>query len=142
MKAAVVIFTDKLDEVKAFFRQCFDGVSFSEAEETFFVHWNPNFSLQYVSSSSSDAAAAKPTLRLLLPNAEIEQERIASLGVVCSDIKSDNTWGAWYAPSVRFFSLEDPSGTQFMFYSPDFGGKRQLMTTGDGTETRKVHSHD
>jgi len=93
----------------------------------------------------ASSAGMPPTqgavLRYLLINTDLEHERLKERGVPVSDLCTEH-WNAYTGETVRYFTLTDPSGTRFQIFQDHFGKERQLMITGDGTETRKVHQKD
>jgi hypothetical protein len=140
MHVHTVIYTDRLPEVEAFYRRAFPNVAFDAQDGMFTFRWASNGWLHFVRSDADHPPSAVVLMRLQLPYTDLEHERLTALGIPCGALTVES-WGNWYGQNVRYFEVIDPAGTRLHFYEPHFGEKRQLMTTGDGTGTRKVHQH-
>jgi hypothetical protein len=133
-----VIFTDKLDEVRAFWQRHFLYPVDEGEPNSFGVMPFPYSKITYI-----DAAAANMTvsrgivLRLAMEYPPLERARLLSEGVACSELQTAS-WGTFYGTQVQYFTLNDPAGTTLQIFVDRFGDERQLMTTGDGTGTKKV----
>ncbi len=138
MHVHTVIYTDHLPEVEAFYRRIFPSVAFDAQEGMFTVRWASNGWLHFVRADEQHPPSAVALMRMHLPHVALEHERLTALGVACGELTVE-AWGDWYGGNVQYFEIIDPTGTHLHFYEPNYGVKRQLMTTGDGTDTRKSH---
>lgn len=134
----VIIYTDKLDAVRDFYRTHF--LPFPNATET-----ADSFSLSPNSEGKAtwvDALAhGKPlttgvSLRIHTPYTEIQRAQYIAAGLTCSELQEAD-WGSTHG-NTRFFTLTDPSATTLIFFEDHYGEKGQLMTTGDGRGTKEV----
>jgi hypothetical protein len=134
-----VIYTDKLAEVKAFYEKHFVFPSDEGEPNSYGILPYPEAKVTFVDSASAGVAPSKNILlRLALPFTLIERARLISEGLACGELTVAN-WGYFYGSAVQYFMITDPSGAQLQIFEDHFGEEKQLMTTGDGTGTKKVH---
>jgi hypothetical protein len=133
-----VIYTDKLNAVREFYQKHF-FFTYDEGEaNSFGVLPFPEAKITYVDSAAAGIAPSQNVLlRLGMPFPIIERARLISEGVACGDLTVEN-WGSFYGNAVQYFVITDPSGSRIQLFEDRYGEDKQLMTTGDGTGTKKV----
>jgi hypothetical protein len=137
-----VIYTDKLGEVREFYQKHF-VFPFDEGEPNAYgILPFPEAKITYVDAASAGVAPSQNVLlRLGMAFPIIERARLISEGVNCSDLTVAN-WGSFYGSAVQYFTITDPSGARIELFEDHYGEEKQLMTTGDGTGTKKVQERD
>jgi hypothetical protein len=135
----VVIYTDKLEAVRGFYRTHF--LPFPNAIETtdgFTLAPNTEGQILWLDAQAhSQPITTGVSVRIRIPYTEIERAHYLSRGVECSALQEAD-WGNKHG-NTRFFSITDPSGMKFVLFEDHYGEKGQLMTTGDGRGTKEVH---
>ena len=133
-----VIYTDKLTEVRAFYEKHFYYPTDTGEPNSFGILPLPEAKITFVDAA---ALGAEPSRNILLRLATsypvVERARLLAAGVDCGELAVAD-WGSFYGPAVRYFPMTDPSGACIQFFEAGYGEEKQLMTTGDGTGTRKV----
>jgi hypothetical protein len=135
----VVIYTDKLSEVRAFYEKHFRLLPL-EADHTTTFAFQPfgEVRVTYVDAASAGMSPSKGTvLRWCLPFLDLERGRLVADGVACGELVVED-WGAFYGQQVRYFSMIDPADVCIQFFEDRYGQLAQLITLGDGTNTREV----
>lgn len=133
-----VIYTDKLPQVREFWEKHFNLPMDNSLPNTFSVFPLADSVLTYIDAASAGVAPSQGVvLRLLLPLTNLERERMIAEGVECSDLIVEN-WGSYYGEKVRYFMFADPGGIKIQIFEDNYGYVKQLMTTANGTETRKA----
>ncbi len=139
---STVIYTDKLPAVREFWTNHFQLTIYAHEPHSFTVFLYGESAVEYVDAAWAGVSPTQGALiRYLLPHVPLEQARLKALGCTVSDLKSEH-WNEYTGENVYYFTLQDPSGTQYQIYQEHYGQARQLMMTGDGTDTRKVHKKD
>jgi hypothetical protein len=133
-----VIYTDKLGEVRSFYEKNFRLPLTNDTAEGFGIQWFGEAMASYLDAAAAGLpASVGVVLQIGMPFAVLERGRLITLGVECSEIMV-KPWGPFFGKNVQYFSFNDPSGALIQLFEDHFGEEKQLMTTGDGTETRKV----
>ncbi len=133
-----IIYTDKLDEVRAFYEQHFLYPLDTGRANAFGILPIPEGKITYVDAASAGVDPSRGIfLRLGMTFPQLERARMVAAGVECGELTVED-WGPFYGQAVRYFTLTDPSGTRFQCFEAHYGEERQLMTTGDGTGTREA----
>src|SRR5258706_7795478 len=133
-----VIYTDKLNAVREFYQKHFFFTVDEGEPNSFGILPFPEAKVTYVDSAAVGISPSQNILlRLGMPFPIIERARLISEGVVCSELTVEN-WGSFYGSGVQFFVITDPSGARIQLFEDRYGEDKQLMTTGDGTGTKKV----
>jgi predicted enzyme related to lactoylglutathione lyase len=134
-----VIYTDKLDQVRAFYEQYFHQLT-ADGSDAHAYNLKP-FAEAHISWVDASWARQPVTigavLRISLPYTLIEHAALVEKGLDCGQLIVEQ-WGAASGGQVQYFVVTDPSGSKILFYEDHFGEDKQLMTTGDGTGTREV----
>src|SRR5262245_1612645 len=102
----VVIYTDKLSEVRAFYEKHFRMLPL-EVDHTTTFAFQPfgEVRVTYVDAASAGASPSKGTvLRWSLPLLDLERGRLIAEGVACTELVVED-WGAFYGKQVRYFSM-------------------------------------
>ena len=137
-----VIYTDKLDQVRAFYEQYFHQLA-ADGSDAHAYNLKP-FAEAHISWVDSTWANQPVTVgavvRITLPYTLIEHAALVEKGLDCDQLIVEQ-WGAASGGQVQYFVVTDPSGTKILFYEDHFGEEKQLMTTGDGTGTRQVQKN-
>lgn len=132
-----VIVTDKLDQVRDFYQTHFVQLpNGSYTASTFSLRPNSEAFVMWQAAQGGEALTQGVTVRIHTPFPEIERATHLGKGLACSDLQEED-WGEFHG-NTRWFSIMDPSGTRIVFYQDHIGEIHQLMTTGDGRETREV----
>ena len=134
-----VIYTHKLDDVRAFYEQYFHQLS-ADGSDAHAYNLKP-FAEAHISwvdaSWAKQPVTVGAVVRVSLPYTLIEYEALVEKGLNCGQLIVEQ-WGPASGGQVQYFVVTDPSGTKILFYEDHFGEEKQLMTTGDGTGTRQV----
>lgn len=135
-----VVFSNHLAEIRAFFTTYFPAIQQEGSEERVILRLLADSGLMLVDAAKTGNAPTN-SARLLwsLPMNDMEHERLTTLGVAVTDLITED-WGPTMGGNVRSFLIPLPGGLELQVYQTHVGEKRQLMTTGDGTDTRKVHT--
>lgn len=134
-----VVFSNHLAEIRDFFLAHFPAVQQIETEERLVLRLMADCGLMLVDAAKANHAPTS-TARVLWALAlnDMEHERFISKGVPVTDLITED-WGPTMGGNVRSFLINLPGGLELQIYQAHVGEKRQLMTTGDGTDTRKAH---
>jgi hypothetical protein len=135
----VVIYTDKVGEVRTFYEKHFRMVAVEANDLTTFA-FQPigEARITYIDAASAGVIPSKDiVLRWCMPHLELERDRLVSGGVACGELVIED-WGAFYGKQVRCFSMIDPAGAKIHFFEDRYGETVQLITLGDGRNTREV----
>ncbi len=133
-----VIFTDRLGEVRAFYEKHFAFPMDAESPARFGVLVFPEARLVFLDAALSGGSVTGGALvRIGLPFPELERARLLTEGVPCTDLIVED-WGSYYKGPVRCFTLTDPSGTRLQLFEDQCSRERQIISTGDGTDTRDI----
>jgi predicted enzyme related to lactoylglutathione lyase len=133
-----VIYTDKVNEVRAFYEKHFAFQADETQTNAYSVFTFGECAITYIVPDSGQPFTQNAVLRIRIPFTEVERARLIAEGASCGELIVEQ-WGDLVGGNVRYFTVTDPSGTQLQIFEDGFGAKKQLMTTADGTETRKVH---
>ena len=139
-----VIYTNKLPEVRAFYGKHFAFPADTGYPNAYGIFPFAEAKITFVDAASAGVVPSQGMLlRLGLPFPNLERARIIAEGggSAVGDLVTED-WGSYYGQSVQYFTLTDPSGTRVQFFEDHFGEDRQLMTTGDGTGTKKVQEQN
>jgi hypothetical protein len=133
-----VIFTDKLDAVRAFYKSHFAFVIEANNERMMSLQVYPEARLVFIDAASAGETPNRGVLlRIGLPFPELERSRLITEGVECGDLVTAD-WGDHYQGTVQYFSVVDPSGTRLLVFYDQFSRERQIITIGNGTGTRNI----
>jgi len=134
-----VVFSNHLAEIRDFFTAHFPAVQQIETGERLVLRLMADCGLMIVDAAKAGHPPTS-TARVLWALAlnDMEYERFVSKGVPVSDLIVED-WGPTMGGNVRSFLINLPGGLELQIYQAHIGEKRQLMTTGDGVDTRKVH---
>jgi hypothetical protein len=135
----VVIYTDKLGEVRTFYEKYFGMLPVETDYSTTFA-FQPfgEARITYIDAASAGMNPSKGTiLRWGMSHLELERARLMAAGAVCSELVVED-WGAFYGKQVRYFSVIDPADAHIHFFEDRYGETVQLITLGDGRNTREV----
>jgi hypothetical protein len=134
----VIIYTDKLDAVRDFYRTHFlPFPNAIESADSFTLRPNSEGQITWLDAGThGQAPTAGASVRIHMPYTEIQRAHYVAAGVACSDLQEAD-WGAVHG-NARYFTITDPAGVQLVFFEDHYGEKGQLMTTGDGRGTKEV----
>src|SRR5258706_16337266 len=134
----VVIYTDKLDEVRNFYQRHFAFDFDTKLPTAFSMYVFGEARITYIDAASAGASPSQGiVLRFGMPYPNLERDRLLTAGVTCSELRVEN-WGPFYGEQVRYYAMTDPSQTQILFFEDRYGHDKQLMKTGSGVETREL----
>jgi hypothetical protein len=136
----LVIVTDKLAEVRDFYLKHYPiWHSTEDNPNTFSVMPYAQSRLTFLDSASANAEPTRGlVVRITMNMIPLERSRLVAAGVECSDVAVEH-WDTHYGDKVQYFSFTDPTGLKVQIFEDRYGQLKQLMTTGDGTNTREVH---
>lgn len=137
-----VVFTDRLEAVKAFYLKYFEGFTFDfHIPDGFsFQIFEPRAKLIYLDATKYNVEPTRGlAMRLNFAFPEIERDRLQTEGIEVSEMHHVN-WGAHYGDSVNYFEFLDPAGVRMQLYREYAGETRGITTFGDGTEARKAQN--
>jgi hypothetical protein len=137
-----VIYTDKVSEVRKFYETHFVYPTDTGEPNSFGVLFYAEAKITFVDAKSAGVEPSRNVLlRLTTAYPIIERARLIAAGVNCGEMVVEN-WGSFYGQAVQYFTVTDPSGTRIQMFEDHYGEEKQLMTTGDGTGTKKVQERE
>ncbi len=138
----VVIYTDKLEAVRDFYRTHFlqfpNGIDTTDG-----FNLRPNVDGQVCwldALTNGQPVTTGVSIRIKIPFTEIQRAQYLSRGINCTELQEED-WGNVHG-NTRFFTLTDPAGVKLVFFEDHYGEKGQLMTTGDGRGTKEVQQNE
>lgn len=135
----VVVYTDKLSETRAFYEKHFLFLPLETDQATTFA-FQPfgEVRITYIDAASAGVSPSRGmVLRWGLSHLDLERARLIAEGVACGELVVED-WGAFYGERVRYFSMTDPADACILFFEHRYGQADQLITIGDGRNTREV----
>jgi len=135
----VVIYTDKLSEVRTFYEKHFLMLPVETDRTTTFA-FQPvgEARITYIDAAAAGVSPSKGILlRWCMPHLELERDRLISEGVSCGELVVED-WGTFYGKQVRYFSVIDPADDRIHVFEDRYGETVQLITLCDGRNTREV----
>jgi hypothetical protein len=137
-----VIYTNKLNEVRAFYEKHFVFPTDTGESNSFGFFPYSEAKITFVDAASAGVEPSRSVLfRLSIVFPELERARLIASGAECGELMVAN-WGTYYGNAVQYFIVTDPSGARIQMFEPHYGEDRQLMTTGDGKGTKQVQDRD
>lgn len=126
--ANFVIYTDRLDEVHAFWQDHFGFVLDEDIPNGFgFILAYSQSMVMYLDAEAAGRPVTQnAVLRLHTAHPELEHARLAEEGLTVSDLKEEH-WGRTFGQTVSYFEMQDPSGTTLQFFE-DFVGEIKGFT--------------
>ena len=132
------IYTDKLDEVRAFYERHFYFPMDAGSPGVFGIMPFAEARITFIDAAPAGAHPSQgAVVRLGASYPQLERARLLAAGIDCSEMIVED-WGAFYGRAVQYFSVTDPSGTRLLFFEDHHGEAKQIITIGDGTGTRDV----
>ncbi len=132
------IFTDKLDDVRAFYKKHFAFIVEADNNRTLALLVYPEARLIFIDAASAGERPQQGILlRVGLPFPELERSRLITEGVECGDLITAD-WGDYYRGPVQYFEVVDPGGTRLQIFYDQHSREKQIITFGNGTGTRNT----
>lgn len=141
-RTTTLIYTDNLSAVRDFYQSHFlQFPNALEMHDSFTLSPNSEGMICWLDAAVyHQPKTSGVTLRIHVPYTEIERAQFIERGLTCSTLHEES-WGEFHG-NTRWFSMTDPSGVVVVIYEDHYGEGKQLMTTGDGRNTKEATLSD